>query len=92
MNPTSNEWKNIFLSIKKYAKESKDEAPQKIKNVVSGSILAYRTKHNLTQEELARQLGVTRLQIARWEKAKNKPNKWAIALLKERGVIEKDTV
>ena len=57
---------------------------------MSSSLELYRAHNNLTQEELARSLNVTRLQIARWESGKHKPNKLIIELLKREKIYPQE--
>ena len=46
----------------------------------------YREKHNLTQEELARQLDIPTITISRWERGKN-VSKIYRKVLKQAGII-----
>ncbi len=39
------------------------------------NIKAYREKHELSQEDLARMLGVTAMTVHRWENGKSKPHR-----------------
>ena len=53
-------------------------------------IKTFRLKLGLTQEELARKLGVSWITVARWEKKRgNSPSRLALAQLKELGLPEK---
>jgi DNA-binding XRE family transcriptional regulator len=65
--------------------EQKDFEHEKL--VMAGKIKAYRIIYKLTQEDLAKKLGIPKLQIIRWEGRKNMPNTLAMARLKEAGVI-----
>jgi len=78
---------NLRWQIKQYAETSQDKADEKIKKVVSSSLELHRAHNNLTQEELARRLNVTRLQIARWESGNHKPSKLVMELLKKEKII-----
>jgi len=40
-------------------------------------IQAFRTRHDLTQEDLAHQLGTSWVTISRWERKQNKPSRLA---------------
>ena len=57
------------------------------KNLIAAKIKAYRIMHKLTQEELARELELPKLQIIRWEGAKNMPTRLALDRLKAKGII-----
>ena len=52
-------------------------------------IRAYRARHNLTKQQLARRLGVSHNQIYRWESGQHTPGKMAIRLLIEEGIINR---
>lgn len=90
MEKNSEAYKSILHSINEYAKSSKEEDADRIKKAIAASIKAYRAHTDFTQDQLARMLDVTRLQIVRWESSKHKPGKWAIKAMKELGIIEKD--
>jgi len=51
-------------------------------------IKAYRGANGLTQQELAKRIGVPLLQISRWENRKNMPLAMALEKLKQHGVIK----
>ena len=57
------------------------------KLLIAGKIKAYRVIYKLTQEDLAKKLGVPKLQIIRWEGGKHMPNTLAMAKLRSEGVI-----
>ena len=69
--------------------EKEREALEAAKKAIGAQILHYR-KHgaNITQEELAHRLGVTKMQIIRWEAGKNMPSKLAQEKMKELGIIK----
>jgi len=67
----------------KAAADDKD----KIKKAVAQKIKIYRMGNRLTQTELAEKLGVTKMEIIRWEAGRNKPNSQAMERLKEVGIL-----
>ncbi len=83
--------KEEIEDLAKRLREAKiDTEPGDIKHqmlLIGGKIKAYRVLYKLTQEELAKKLGVPKLQIIRWEGCKNMPNTLAITMLKEKGII-----
>ena len=58
------------------------------KKAIGQAILVYRTGHRITQQDLAEKLGVTKMEIIRWEGARNMPSQLAIAKIKELGIIK----
>lgn len=82
-----NVYYHILSQINQYGDTIKNEG-EKSKEVTGLKMKAYRAYHKLTQEGLAKKLGVSRLQIARWENGKNKPNKLAMDLLKKEGILK----
>jgi len=60
---------------------------EKQKHAIGVSIRVYRLGNKLTMEELAKRLGVTKMEIIRWEKARNLPNKTKLELLRKEGII-----
>jgi len=58
---------------KRHSKKDKQNLAEKLR--------AYRNKHNITQEELARKLGVTVFSINRWETGKHYPTASVIKLM-----------
>lgn len=57
------------------------------KEVIGSAIKRYRVQNALTQEELARKLGVDTMQILRWENGYSAPNKLSTKVLKEFKVL-----
>lgn len=53
--------------------EQKKEADKNLQIIIGRKIHSYRTGEGLTQEELAKKLGVTKMEIIRWEKGANMP-------------------
>lgn len=76
--------------IEAAAKVENDSKKQtKIQRTIFASkVKAYRIKHNLTQEQLAGKLGITRVQLLRWEKARRTPSKLAMIQLIKTGIIK----
>jgi len=57
------------------------------KSSFGSKIRAFREDRHLTQTELAQMLGVTKMEVLRWENGKNEPSRLAIDKLREKGVI-----
>lgn len=55
---------------------------------IGRKIRDYREAHHLTQKELAKELGVAKMEVLRWENGKNDPNKTAVLKLKEKGILD----
>lgn len=70
-------YEDILKSLKRYEQGSLEEEKSKFKKSLAVKVRAYRIKHNLTQEELAKKLDVPRMQVIRWESAKHMPGKTA---------------
>lgn len=54
--------------------------------MTAGEIKTWRKDHGLTQEELAREVGVSWSTIAKWEGGQRSPNKFTLPLL-ERAIV-----
>ena len=54
---------------------------------ISAKIKAYRQRLEMSQQSLAKKLGVHRNQITRWENPKVKPNKYTEYFLRMEGII-----
>jgi len=78
---------SIIKQLEDWEKRSSTDATSKLKKKVAAKIYAYRIKHGLSKSGLAEKLGVTRLQIIRWEGAKHKPSNLAIRMLEEKKII-----
>lgn len=50
-------------------------------------IRKYREDHKLTMFGLAYKLGVSRMQVHRWEKGKSIPGKLSLRMLRQKGVL-----
>ena len=53
--------------------KQKKEADKNLQKIIGSRIKSYRVGEGLTQEELAKKLGVTKMEIIRWEKGVNMP-------------------
>lgn len=60
---------------------------EKQKIVIAEKIKGYRLEHKLTQEELAKKLDVTKMEIIRWESERNMPSKLAQYRMKQEGIL-----
>lgn len=54
---------------------------------IAHKIKEYRKKKKLTQFELAVYLGTKPVNISRWERGTHEPSDLAVALLKDKGVV-----
>lgn len=57
------------------------------KEEVAKAILNYRSEHQLSQDQLARKLGIYIRQLNRWENKKVLPNQLSLRLLKEARIL-----
>ncbi len=49
---------------------------------------SYREMHDLTQDDLAKRIGISKRQLIRWEKAERTPQKPQIRILKDLGILK----
>jgi len=63
-----------------------------IKMKISKSILDYRNRNNLSQEQLANKIGVTRQAISKWEQEKGAPDIENLILLSDEMNISLDNL
>ena len=63
------------------------EDKEKQKKAIAEKIKSYRIGKKLTQDELAKKLGVSKMEIIRWENAKNMPSQLAQEKLKKLCII-----
>ncbi len=85
-------FKELYESVQKQLKELEKAAGDDKKKqmlTIGQKIHFYRIKNKLTQDELARRLGVGRIQVIRWEQGNNIPSPIAVRLLEAEGIIEK---
>jgi len=74
-------YKDIMQSIDNLSEKARDTTKIGLK------MKAYRAYNQMTQEDLARKLEVSRIQIARWEAGKHRPSRLAMRVLKENGIL-----
>jgi len=67
--------------------EAAGDDKEKQKKAIAGKIKGYRLAHKLTQEDLAKKLGVTKMEIIRWESEKNMPSQLAQDKMKQEGIL-----
>ncbi len=80
------EYHNILSKINEYSKRKK-EGPDSFAEELSLKLKAYRAKMDFSVEDLARALGVTRMQVWRWEERKSKPSNLAMQKMKELEIL-----
>lgn len=86
-----NKFWEIYKACKKLTDKLEEAAgkdKEKQKKAIAQQIKIYRLGNKLTQDELARKLGVTKMEIIRWEGEQYMPSKLALERLKELGVIK----
>ncbi len=81
--------KDIQGQIEKATRGGKGLKDEARKSYLASKVKGYRIKNGLSQEDLAKKLGVGRLAVIRWEKAKSIPSKLAMKQLIKEGVIMK---
>ncbi len=67
--------------------EAAGDDKEKQKKVIAEKIKGYRVAYKLTQEDLAKKLGVTKMEIIRWENERNMPSQLAQDKMKQEGVL-----
>jgi DNA-binding transcriptional regulator YiaG len=80
-------YKEIMQRINAHYGQKTEKTDIELKNEISLKLKAYRLEHRLTQDELAKKLGYSRMQIIRWEEKKSKPNNAALKLMRHEGVL-----
>jgi len=80
-------YKKIVYGIKKYEARLNAIEAEKLKLLVSARLKLFRLKYRLTQEEMAKELGVSRMEVIRWEKKLFEPREKAIRLLQRKGIL-----
>jgi DNA-binding XRE family transcriptional regulator len=87
MNDFSELYDAIVKGVREYEKKAKDKREARAK-MIPQLLRLYRAKHGLSKEALAKELGVTRMEIFRWEKGTNVPGEDAMRKLEERKIIK----
>jgi len=80
-------YQKVVYAIRKYEDRLNEEEAAKLKLLVSARLKLYRAKHRLTQKQLAEQLGVSRMEVIRWENKLFEPREKTIQLLIEKGIL-----
>lgn len=70
---------NMYISSHKQHSDWKD--------MISSKIRMYREENDMSCESLARRLGVTRMQVYRWETGKCKPGNLAMDKMRNVGIL-----
>lgn len=73
-------------AMRDYEAEAVDKRKAREK-MIPQLIRGYRIRHNLSKKALAQKLGVTRMEIFRWENGDNIPGKEAMKILEEKKII-----
>jgi DNA-binding transcriptional regulator YiaG len=82
----------ILRKIEKYEDLAQKEMDLKVRYIVQQRLRLFRAKNRLTQDRLARKLGINRIQIIRWESGDFKPQKLVINLLEEYDILDKGLI
>jgi DNA-binding XRE family transcriptional regulator len=78
---------SIIAQIDDHYSKAETLTDEEVKERVSARLKAYRKEYQKTIEEVAQKVGVTRMQIMRWEACKSKPSKLAQQRLKELDIL-----
>lgn len=81
-------YEKIVYGIKKYEAHLNAIEAAKLKLLISARLKLHRIKHGLTQKQLAEELGVSRMEIIRWEQKMFEPREKVIKLLQEKGILD----
>ena len=76
----------IVKAISEYETKAQDKREARAK-MVPQLLRIYRAKHGISKEALSKELGVTRMEIFRWERGYNVPGEEAMRKLKEKKII-----
>ncbi|MDP8212788.1 MAG: helix-turn-helix transcriptional regulator [Candidatus Zapsychrus exili] len=82
-------WK-IYKECKAHTDELLEVAgkdKEKQRKTYARKIYDYRKAHDLTRDELAKKLKVSKMEILRWENAKHMPSELAIDKMKQVGIL-----
>jgi DNA-binding XRE family transcriptional regulator len=79
----------VVSLLRQYEELAKTDLEHKVKYIIASNLRIYRAKNKLTQEELAKELDVNRIQIIRWEKGQCKPGRMVINMLERHGILKK---
>ncbi len=81
-------YQRIVKNIREYEERLNAIESKKLKLLISARLILYRRKHGLTQEQMAEQLGVSRMEVIRWEKKLFEPREKVIRLLQRKGILD----
>lgn len=81
------DYANIVTMINEYGEKRKKQGKSVFLEDLSLKLRLYRAKVSFSHEQVARALGVKRMQVWRWEHGKSKPNKSVLKIMKEIGII-----
>ena len=81
-------YQKIVKGIREYEAHLDAIESKKLKFLVSARLILYRRKHGLTQEQMAKTLGVSRMEVIRWEKKLFEPREKVIRLLQRKGILD----
>jgi len=80
-------YKKIVELLELYEKLNQKKVDNKLKYLISARVRLYRAQKQLTQEQLAKELGVERLQVLRWENGQSQPSPGKVKFLQEKGIL-----
>lgn len=80
-------YNKILELIKAYERLDRKKLDAKLKYLISGRVKLYRAQKQITQEQLAKELGVQRLQVLRWENGQSQPSPVMVKFLQEKGIL-----
>ncbi|MFC1708457.1 helix-turn-helix domain-containing protein [Candidatus Omnitrophota bacterium] len=86
MDETARLFERLLKAHREWDEKTKADKKARLK-AIPYKLQLYRNTHNLTREQLGKELGFPRMDIYRWEEGKNVPGEKALRKLKEKGII-----
>lgn len=87
MNNEDMFFKMTWQKIDQEYSQRDNKTDEDIKKDVALKLDLYIKKHRLTHEEVAKKIGVTRMQVFRWLQMKSKPSNAVMKLMKQEGIL-----
>ena len=86
MSDFSKLYEAVVKAISEFELEAEDKRKARAK-MIPHLIKVHRIRHGLSKEALAQKLGVTRMEIFRWEKGDNMPREEAMKKLEDKKIV-----
>lgn len=87
MDESNGFFKMTWQKIERHYAQKDKKSDEDIRHEVALKLGLYMKEHNYTQEEIAKRIGVTRMQVIRWLQKKSKPSNAAMKLMKQEGIL-----